>query len=397
MQVLPNAVGLFGGNVRPGDHYATITRDSVQHRFCQALGIPVRTMADLPSSYAQFMAAPSDVFKAELQATLTWRRTGGGRDRDGFLYADYSAEARFGPLAFRRQTFPPDPAVKLDEAVRMFAPHNGDRNAEFLWIRVDDVQSKAEEWGFKFLLERLVVPYVLKNWKRSSPSTLHTIGKTTQTETRRVTVRGVFSTPVIPDGAKTITIAPIASSPAYGMVDQAVPVSNWLLTEAIDGEDTEWIADARWDGLNGYVPIQGYKLNQNYEAGDVDTWLAQFATNWDVSIEDSTQAFYPFLFSLWSLFKFEIDNRWRRQQDGTLRRQRQDLTPAGFFYGASALWQSWTSEGVDGYAWLALTPVPELAHTAPAWSERGLVEAIGRLEHGAKVLPLQVVDPPEPG
>lgn len=383
MQLLPGGSGLFGGPVRPASHYATITRGSIEEQFCQALGIPIRT--DLPASLAAFMAAPDEVFQPSLEGTVTYRMVRTGRDAEGFAWADYEAQAHFGPLNLRRQVIPPDPAVKAAQALDLF--HGGDPNAEFRWVSVEDVQGKAEEWGFKFLLERVQVPYVLKQFRRTGASLLFRLGESDQADTRRVTVRGVFASPLIPDGMRSAQIIPYASNPRYGPTEAGIPATMWQLTEAIPGETAEWITEGPWTG---------YQIDPQYTPGDVDTVYWPFFSNWGVVVQDSVAAYYPFGFGTNLVLRFDTDPRWRRQQDGVYRRDREELTPPGCYFGASILWQSWASAGLGGQSAAVLIPIPEIIHTTAAWSELGLREALGRLEHGVRVIPLELYDPPEP-
>lgn len=399
MRLQSNGIGLFGGNVRPASHYATLERDSREHRFCLALGIPVRTIADFPESYAVFMAAADEDWTVRCRADLSWKlvATGrGGLSNHGteMKWADYDCQASFSQVQFSRRVTPPDPWLKENAAASLFFPHNPRPMPEFLWVRAEDVQAAAEREGFQFMFERIAIPYVLRSFSRSSWAQLAVIGDTVQRETRRISVEGVYLNPVIPDGARSETIEPALSG---SMLTLTVPAREWLLTEALPSEAPEWISDGRWEpGFSGFVPWAGYELDPDYEPGDVDTLYVRFAHHWGIFVEDIVSGFYPFTFGVAFVFKSAIDARWRRQQDGTLRRRREDLTLPGFFFGASILYQQWSTAGIPGQSWSALAPIEEIGHPTAAWSENGLKEALGRIIHGADVLPLTVLNPPEP-
>jgi hypothetical protein len=182
-----------------------------------------------------------------------------------------------------------------------------------------------------------------------------------------------------------------------GLADLPIPAVLWQLTEALPTEEPEWIIESRWsEELQGFAPWSGYQVDPDYEPADVDTLYLSFNTNWDLAFEDADIAYYPFAFSAAYLLRFEVDRRWRRQQDGMFRRDRRDLVPPGFYFGAAIAWQSWASEGLGGQSTAALTPIPEVGHVTSTWSDRGLKEALGRLQHGAEVVPLQLIEPPEP-
>jgi hypothetical protein len=165
-----------------------------------------------------------------------------------------------------------------------------------------------------------------------------------------------------------------------------LPGRLWLMTEATAGDVVEWIAES----YPGQSAFSSYQIQADYYAGDLDTAFLPFATNWGVFIEDSDTAFFPFLFGTAVIAASDIDGRWRRQQDGTLIRARQELFGAQEFRGASVLWQSWLSEDLEGEAWAILYPVQGLEHPLPEFSTLGLAPALGRLQHGPEVIPLQL-------
>lgn len=400
MRLRTNAAGLFGGNVRPAGHYATLTRDSAEHRFCLALRIPIRTVADFPPSYTEFLEASDEDWVVKCRADLSWKLVATGRGPGlsphgtEVKWADYDCQASFGPVQFSRRVTPPDPWLKENAAAGIFTPHNPKPMPEFLWVSVEDVQAAAEREGFKFLFERIAIPYVLRSFRRSGWAQLTVLGDTVQRETRRISVEGVYLSPVIPDGARSEVIEPASSGL---MLALTVPAREWLLTEALPSGAPEWISDGRWEpSLSGFVPWAGYELDPDYTPGDVDTLYVRFAHHWGIFVEDVVSAFYPFTFGVAFIFRSDIDARWRRQQDGILRRRREDLTLPGFFFGAAAAWQAWSSAGIPGQSWAALAPVEEVGHPTSAWSETGAREALGRIIHGAAVLPLTLLDPPEP-
>lgn len=167
----PNTLGPFGGSYYPATMYCSFAEDSLEHQMFVALGVPIKTEADLPSDLAAVKATKPKHIKLKTVYTKTWdhvSREDFGIPPDQVLDT-YDVEWELGTTTID--------SIEEQEAGTIYDVSIFDGNPEipedFFWVTIDDVKAAAELYGFKFLFERLAVPYKLQIFEIDSIQVLH--------------------------------------------------------------------------------------------------------------------------------------------------------------------------------------------------------------------------------
>jgi len=392
----PNSFGPYSGPIYPANQFSKVEKDSEEHRLYIALGIPVLTEADLPSSYLTIRNTDNSyaltVVRFQEAVSLFSQRD--VVDQFGITRRTYRYQVE--------QTVV-DTQTTLQNSDGTIVDHYTFDGLEtelidYRWVKVDDVKSAAEALGFKFHLQRFTVPLRLELFEFRIEAIRHITNDNYVSFVEESVIEQWNG--LNPDGSANITFPPPTVGTAiYSSATPLNPVGGVAaFVECISGETAEWVRDATLPRLRDYRAGDVLVLNYgslNSREGDTRN-VAVFQTSVIVEFEyriqgqaDSSlrylrRALYPRFGSaenkvplLHNLPTWTENRRPGSNSDGTT------LTP-------SLLFQDYVSAGIDHSSKLVLVPVPTIEHSTETFSRESYQKAFGRLSHGPIVIPLAV-------
>ena len=364
---VPNTVGPFGGAYCPANQYCSFARDSDASSFFRSIGVVRRGINSLPASFAAVKATEQMRvrFRTSYHASLKFvgHRIVHAASADT-VYSRFEERLEIGETV---ASVEPATTFNLSLLTTEIFGVSGNLNDEFFWVTVEDVQTAAESFGFKWHYERQAVPYVLKVFTAD------------RTASRRLYCSNPSTGIEQAEFFKVVELGPVVFNPPGAELNfDRTTFSDFYtdgnfaqMTECVDGETAEW--------------IRGVEIVRllDHRAGDELTSTANVT---DVGIDLAAQAVFKIGFG---------DDEYR------LLRQRSDIVRTTPFAvqtaateiepvrrRASILIQSWVSDGLERNGKLVLSRSPWITYNGEQFSRQSLTNALARLEFGPTVISL---------
>lgn len=384
LRLVPDNAGLFGGSVRPINHFATVQPGSDFERMIRSLGIPIKTVDDLPASYAEVkntvarQVMINQTFSREAKLiSKTRTHTESGQAATKFHY-----EWSYKLDGYSVRTIEnSDPLI----TPHFFNPINPTELDEFFWITIEDVKAWAEGEGLIFHLERPVIPLKLA---------LEGFNGVKRLWAEKETDAGVLDVIVEDNQFGEPAEDQLSGRREYTAEVASRLTLNPVLKEVTSIEDAEWIQDSyynevfhRWDPQFWFRVLDhrpGNIAQQKMELGGAGT------------VSD------PFVIPNAVWFEVKITDAWLRQQDGAYFPSRSAFLGVATTLTAAVVYQSYLSEGenLDRNSSAVLIPIPWITTADDQFSATSLANARAFDTYGPAAIPLQVnevADDAEPG
>ena len=367
----PNLVGPFGGPYCPANQFASFAPNSDDELFWMSLGVPIKTEADLPASWAKVQGTARTLLRIFVPFTTTTQllaTRGYVHYEDGSFgfrtpvnsqwEYDYRITVERG-LHISTIIHDPDQSTLLTQDLFDGTTHE----TTFRWVTVEDVQAAAEALGFLFYVERQVIPLVLKVWNPETAQTEILFSDPTKTANFTATRTSFGAEPPYPPGT---------TSKNHWIYQPGVVAQ---FADAIPNEAVEWVRSVERVRLLDHRAGDFITLESTYT--DVSELTAQFGGFTMVVGIDYGPTEYRFL----------------RQNSAVARTTEHEIQSGtaeleSVRRRASVLIQSWVSDGMERNGKLVAVRVPWLDYNGEEFSRQNRRNAVGRLDHGPTVIPI---------
>ena len=356
--------GLYGGPFFPATMYASFPEGGDLHNLYSSLGVPIKTKADLPSDLQAVKNTLQKQFNVKTAYDIAWEYLSTEPWGAGLVKHHYTHHWTVGDTTI--ENFATIPGSSLFDPAIFEGPGGSD---DFFWVTSADVQALAESMGFKFWMERLTIPY-------------------------KITIFNVFPDPVL-----------LHSEPDSQDYPYEEIVSSGEPNEGgrVDHQQYEWSGDFGFFTGNYGRMIQCL-------TNETPTWLRALGTAGEytqliaiskdhagdvITAKDwipGPDFFTPFSILVARFLLESNENRFLREDATYIRHPENDTTDSYHVRKTPCLYhQSVLSTGLNRLRKLVLHGIPTVQHSTSQFSVESYTQALGRLQHGTSVIPLEIL------